>query len=378
MKTVKGIVLVLFLLSLSAMFLQAENLQVAFNNLQNGYRYADCSNILIKLDASVDNSTISEIRVYSGKTQIARIRKEPWEYEWENVVSAYYRLYAKVVDAEKNEAFSDTIGIVVGNLVDGDLAMNGRFTCSTKYWSLQNNEGASGVLTWAEDAEISEGGAVSVTVNNPGTADWHIQLAQSFPIYADHTYEVSFIAETPEPKDIQWMFQENTGGYTIHGGQVVTVDGNNYYGPFEFVAEVDDPNNAFRFYIGANNVPILFDDIMIIDTSVEYPPEVTAVKEQPSLSPDRFAMIRNYPNPFNATAHFDIHIPYEGHTELVITNIRGERVKTLINGNREAGDYQLQWDGTADNGVGLTSGLFIATLRTHNTGKVTTKLLLVE
>ncbi|MCK4639946.1 MAG: T9SS type A sorting domain-containing protein [Candidatus Marinimicrobia bacterium] len=44
--------------------------------------------------------------------------------------------------------------------------------------------------------------------------------------------------------------------------------------------------------------------------------------------------------------------------ELTVYNIRGERVKTLLKGFQEEGSYQLNWDGTDQNGEMVASGIY--------------------
>ena len=358
-----------------------DNLQVSFVNLVNGLSIPDCQDFVVKMNASVENSGIKEIRVYANNLQFDRVRSEPWEAEWTNLVSGYYQVYARATDDDNNMAYSDTVEVLVGNVEPGNLILNSDFNCSTNKWSIQWNSGASGTLMWEQDAGISEGGALYLDIINGSDTDWHIQILQAFPIQIDHTYEISFIAETPIAKDIQWAMQENKDPYTHHGGAVVTVEGNNFYGPFEWLSNVDDPANAFKLFLGANTVPIYFDDIWVIDRSVEFPEPVVAVEHNDGTQPDDFELFESYPNPFNSSTVIEYEIPMSSNVELTIFNIRGEFVKSLVAGSMQPGRYQARWDGTRDNGAPVGSGSYLAQLTTRTAVKTrirTLKLMLME
>jgi len=67
----------------------------------------------------------------------------------------------------------------------------------------------------------------------------------------------------------------------------------------------------------------------------------------------------NYPNPFNPVTTIKYSLPKAGHLQLSIYNVRGQLVKTLINGPRPAGANQtIIWDGTDNLGSAVASGVY--------------------
>ncbi|MBN2104022.1 carbohydrate binding domain-containing protein [bacterium] len=381
MKKSRYFIAMLFVFSIMSGALIAENLQVSIANLVHGSQIDDCQDFIVKLNASVENSTVHDVRVYVNNVQIARVRHEPWEAEWNNLVSGYYRLYAKATDEEDNEAFSDTIGVYVGDVQKGNLILNSYFNCNTRQWSTQNNEGAQSSIIWEENAGISEGGAVYIDIINGSTVDWHIQMLQAFPIDSGHTYEISFISETPSDKTISWAMQENGGDYEYYGGGPITISGNGYFGPFEFIAPKTDTRNAFKLYVGGNNIPIYFDDIMIIDNAVEFPEVVVDVEKTEGERPDKYTLLSSYPNPFNSTTVIQYSLPSYSHVDLRVMNIRGQLVKTLINRHQHSGEHQIQWNGTDETGTAMSSGSYVVQLTTKTDAKTriqTTKIMLLE
>ncbi len=83
--------------------------------------------------------------------------------------------------------------------------------------------------------------------------------------------------------------------------------------------------------------------------------------ERPKTPAD-VVLYANYPNPFNPGTNIRFSLPQEADISLVIYNISGQRVRTLINGRVRAGLYQAQWDGKDDNGAGISSGIYFCKL----------------
>ena len=74
--------------------------------------------------------------------------------------------------------------------------------------------------------------------------------------------------------------------------------------------------------------------------------------------PKSFDISANYPNPFNPTTRIDYQVPENAHVKIVIFNLLGERVATLVNKDMQAGKYTAKWNGRTDNGKILSSGIY--------------------
>jgi len=86
----------------------------------------------------------------------------------------------------------------------------------------------------------------------------------------------------------------------------------------------------------------------------------------------------NYPNPFNPSTTIKYSMPTAGHLKLSIYNVRGQLVKTMIDGNRPAGaDQTIVWDGTNNQGGGVSAGIYFYEARTGGEVKVR-KMALVK
>ena len=76
----------------------------------------------------------------------------------------------------------------------------------------------------------------------------------------------------------------------------------------------------------------------------------------PSLT-DRIAAT-NYPNPFNPSTTIAFSLPLSGRTTLEIYNLKGQKVRQLLNANLLSGGHKAVWDGNNDNNQPVSSGIY--------------------
>jgi hypothetical protein len=79
-----------------------------------------------------------------------------------------------------------------------------------------------------------------------------------------------------------------------------------------------------------------------------------------------FRLGQNFPNPFNHETLIEFSLVRSAQVSLVIYNIRGEKVKTLMDKEKPAGAYTLKWDGTNQSGEPVASGIYLYQLRTES------------
>ena len=75
--------------------------------------------------------------------------------------------------------------------------------------------------------------------------------------------------------------------------------------------------------------------------------------------PMEFALHQNYPNPFNPTTSIKFDLPNAGNVKLVIYDMMGREVRTLLNNNINAGFQSVKWDATNDFGKPVSAGVYI-------------------
>jgi len=77
-----------------------------------------------------------------------------------------------------------------------------------------------------------------------------------------------------------------------------------------------------------------------------------------SYVPAEFGLFQNTPNPFNAATHIDFNLPEPGEVSLVVYDVLGRRVSTVVEGYLEAGPHQFNWNARSDSGRDLASGVY--------------------
>ena len=93
--------------------------------------------------------------------------------------------------------------------------------------------------------------------------------------------------------------------------------------------------------------------------------------------PNEFELLDNYPNPFNPSTSISFNIPNEVYTEVAIYNMMGQKVRTLHNGNLQAGRHHIFFDGFDDNNLQLGSGVYFYRV-TAGEFNATKKMMLVK
>ena len=83
------------------------------------------------------------------------------------------------------------------------------------------------------------------------------------------------------------------------------------------------------------------------------------------LVPYSFALMQNYPNPFNPETQIPYHLKEKSNVRLAIYNVRGQRVRTLVQGVETTGAHQVTWDSRSDYGIPVPSGIYIVRLETE-------------
>jgi len=94
----------------------------------------------------------------------------------------------------------------------------------------------------------------------------------------------------------------------------------------------------------------------------------TVVERSNGDIPDTFTLFANYPNPFNPSTTICYSLPTSADIRLNIYNLKGEKVRTLINQHQSAGTFETSWNGSNDNNVRVASGIYIYRMEI-NTGR---------
>jgi len=83
-------------------------------------------------------------------------------------------------------------------------------------------------------------------------------------------------------------------------------------------------------------------------------PSITGNSTILSTTPKSYSLSQNYPNPFNPTTKISFSLPKNSDVKLVVFDILGKEVATLVNDYRTAGTHQVEF-----NASNLASGVYL-------------------
>lgn len=95
------------------------------------------------------------------------------------------------------------------------------------------------------------------------------------------------------------------------------------------------------------------------------------------LMPTGFALVYNYPNPFNPTTTISYELIRDANVKIDVHNISGQKVTELVNQWQHGGKHEVSWDGTNLSGYSVTSGVYFYTLHINN-DVITKKMILMK
>ncbi len=81
---------------------------------------------------------------------------------------------------------------------------------------------------------------------------------------------------------------------------------------------------------------------------------------------DSYQLYPNFPNPFNPSTTIRYRLPHATHVKLVIFDMLGREIKTLVDAPQSAGEHQVIWDGTNNAGQAVSAGTYIYGLKVGN------------
>lgn len=80
--------------------------------------------------------------------------------------------------------------------------------------------------------------------------------------------------------------------------------------------------------------------------------------------PAATSLAPNYPNPFNPNTTIEYRVDAFGPVELAVFDLLGQKIRTLVGAEQAPGRYAVRWDGRADSGRPVSSGVYLYRLAT--------------
>lgn len=158
-------------------------------------------------------------------------------------------------------------------------------------------------------------------------------------------------------------------GEIVVGGMAISsppVDGTGDLVEFVFRTFEDPLPNDFQVLEG-----------VLVDLAGNVDQVVAVEIDRLDLRPEDYGLDQNMPNPFNPATTINYQIPDAGQVKLIIYNLLGQEVRTLVDMNMEAGFHNMVWDGADDFGRQVASGVYIYRM-TSNDFSSTRRMMLLK
>ena len=371
MNHLQFLVFFLFILILAYAPSHANGLTISWTGPANNSQFDNCADITLSAEATIEEGSIKRVEFYQNGARIKSDTAVPYEHTMTNVPNGLYSFYAKAVADDDTEASSGTVLVNVGNTGDGDLLLNGEFNCQKTPWRLDTYVNSVATFEIVPDLDLTDDASGAfIDITEMGDQFWAVQLMQPFKIQKGHTYEVSFVAEADEAKDIQLTFSQDYDPWEPHWTQDLTVEDPQEYGPYTYECDIDDDKVMFKFILGGNTIPISIDAVKVVDK------QWTAVDGREVELLHQFNLGANYPNPFNPSTRIEYSLAKTEEIEFSIYDMLGKKIYSFSR-TEGPGSHTFDWNGYTSTGLACPSGVYFYRLKT-NSAIQTRRMLLVR
>jgi len=92
-------------------------------------------------------------------------------------------------------------------------------------------------------------------------------------------------------------------------------------------------------------------------------PNSVSIDDDLAAAPAVINPISNYPNPFSNSTTLRLDLAKGGELHLSVYDLKGRKVRELLQTRKSAGTFELTWDATDDKGKKLASGIYFVRMR---------------
>jgi len=237
--------------------------------------------------------------------------------------------------------------VLTESVLDTQASVTGLEGLSTYYWRTKTGN-AAGHSDYSQAYSFTTGFPVAPELSFPRSGTVNIPLEMTFEWYpADSADVYRYQLGTSS------FFQEGTVILdTVVTDTSVTISGLDDYTRYYWRVSA---SNEY----GSSN----FSEVWALRT-------VTSIFEDQN-QPLSFKLGQNYPNPFNPVTTIDFSVARAGYTSLIIYNVLGQKVATLVDGTVPAGVHQARFDASS-----LPTGIYIYRLVQGNKVQVRKMMVL--
>jgi hypothetical protein len=340
-----------------------------YNSSRCGIKYLNNSNAIISYNNILQDDSVSgDTGIYMENINTGA----SWRVGLNYITGYDYGIYAKscYTQIATNTIDQGVIGIYVRNcpsyLLLGTNHLNGRF--STSYIYCKKSK------VWIIECELKGTSNTAYGVIYDSTNGGYMQ---STKIWDYDNYGVWVNRGSLPPPNLgtnsenanNWF--ENCGSAYVYNSATQWLSAKyNYWNTVPPCTSTTDCSSKFH---RTTYQPYLTEPPGYTPNFIgEGPAKIVA-----SDLPTEFRLSQNYPNPFNPATTLEYDLPGDCYVTIKIYNILGQTVATLVNEQKEAGRYKINWEGKDKAGEKVSSGIYFYRINAGDFEE-TRKLLLIK
>lgn len=296
--------------------------------------------VVLEAEASDNDGYVTIVEFFASDTsRIGEDGDAPYTVTWTDPTVGIYTLTAIATDDQGHQRISNRVPITIG----------------TPQMTRHEAEAAIRQGTPVVVGDPTASGGACVRSEQTGTITWAFS-----GVPKDSTYEMIIGYRLP--------FDTPKNQYLNINGERFTeiVFDNSLNTWFEKKIDIDLTAGWNEIQIEMSWGWMDFDYITLPNTFIN----VTRI-ENDDIAPAVFTLEQNFPNPFNPATTIRYSLPSAEHVQLVIYDLTGRRVKTLINKRQNAGSYRVNF-----NAGRLSSGVYYYRLEAGEFRQVRRMMLL--
>jgi uncharacterized lipoprotein YddW (UPF0748 family) len=290
---------------------------------------SEISNIVTLDSVSLIPSKPNLVTPFNGSQDLGMSATLVWS------VNKYGERYT--VQAAKDSTFNSNLVLFVGEYRNNQIAFRNIIPGQIYYWRVKAF-GQVGESEYSDVHSFQSGVPLSPVLYSPPHATYNVSLTPVFKWFKTNlaaSYRFQ-LATTVQFYDTSIVIDQTTTDTTLAVTSPLTPNKNHFWR----VCAINTYGTSFW--------PTGFGFKTTSATDIE--------KEE---IPTEFDLRQNSPNPFNPVTQIRYTLPQLTNVQLMIYDILGREVRTLVNSEQPAGAYRIEWNGTDTYGLQVSSGMYI-------------------
>jgi uncharacterized protein (DUF608 family) len=137
------------------------------------------------------------------------------------------------------------------------------------------------------------------------------------------------------------------------------------------IVEITFSDNSLLLATLDNSYDFNFSDILYLDFS-----EGTDAGDNELIPGFSAILEQNYPNPFNPSTNIRFILEQPSRIAIEVFNLKGQKVRTLVNGNYDSGEFIVNWNGRNDDNRDEASGVYFYRMSSGSSSQMKKMILL--